>query len=271
MKIYLFPILFICSLTVNAQELYVFTNPASNVPAKSLNVLGAVKLLKDQQSKSITQRSTVGLSLGVNKKLMIEGLTSFSNMYMTNFRWESAGVYAKYRFFSHDDVHKHFRAALLGRLAYSRNDWMYDEVDFGGDQSGWQLGLVTTQLLHKLAVSATGSFNRVLYFEKDKSLQPPVRNTADFSLSVGYLVLPKQYKSYQQTNLNVYFELLAQKSIDNNRYYVDAAPALQFIFNSTTKLNFGTRFELSGNMHRMASPANSYLISVEHTILNALK
>jgi hypothetical protein len=47
------------------------------------------------------------------------------------------------------------------------------------------------------------------------------------------------------------------------------APALQLIFNSNTKLNFGYRFQLGGTMQRMAK--TSWLISIERTFLNALK
>jgi hypothetical protein len=256
---------------LNAQELYVFTEPASNMPAKAIGIYGSDRILKDLHSLKTTNRTTIGLEYGINKKLMVHGYTTFSDMYLTNYRWESARMYAKYRFLSKDEVHKHFRAAAFGKFAYSKNIWVYDEVDLDGDQSGWQLGLVATQLLHKLAISASGSMNRVLYFEKDKLLRPPVRNSFDYSLSAGYLLLPKEYKDYGQTNLNIYCELLGQKDINSNKYYVDIAPALQLIFNSATKVNIGARFELSGNMHRMAKPYRTYMISIEHTILNAVK
>lgn len=269
-KIYLL-LLLILSYRLNAQELYVFTEPASNMPAKAIGVYGSERILRDLHSNQITHRSTLGLSYGVSKKLMVRGYTSFSNMFLDKYQWESIRGYAKYRFFSKDNIHKHFRAAVFGKFAYSNNIWVYDEVDLDGDQSGWQLGLVGTQLLHKLAISASGSVNRVLYFDKDKLLRPPVRNAFDYTLSAGYLLLPKEYKDYKQTNLNIYCELLGQKSLDDNKYYVDIAPALQLIFNSATKVNFGARFELEGNMHRMAKPYRTYMISIEHTILNAVK
>ncbi|RTL60658.1 MAG: hypothetical protein EKK37_00435 [Sphingobacteriales bacterium] len=269
-RIYLF-LLLILSCRLNAQELYAFTEPASNMPAKAIGIYGSERVLKDLHSLKTTNRTTLGLEYGINKQLMIHGYTTFSDMYLTSYRWESIRAYAKYRFLSKDEVHKHFRAAAFGKLAYSKNIWVYDEVDLDGDQSGWQLGLVATQLLHKLAVSASGSINRVLYFEKEKSLRPPVKNAFDYSLSAGYLLLPQEYKDYKQTNLNIYCELLGQKSLDDNKYYVDIAPAIQLIFNSATKVNIGTRFEIKGNMHRMARPYRTYMISIEHTILNAVK
>ena len=256
---------------IQAQELYVFTEPASNMPAKSLGLYGSDRFLKDRHDGKTTHRSTLGLQYGFSKELMVHGYTTFSNMYSTPYRWESVRAYAKYRFLSVDEVHKHFRAAAFGKIAYSRNPWVFDEIDLDGDQSGWQAGVVVTELLHKLAISASGSYNRVTYFGKDKNLQPPLQNALDYTLSAGYLLFPREYKSYKQTNLNIYCELLGQKSLDDKRFYIDIAPALQLIVNSTTKVNFGARFELNGNMHRMAYPYKTYMISFEHTILNVVK
>ncbi len=90
-----------------------------------------------------------------------------------------------------------------------------------------------------------------------------------YSLSAGYLLLPKEYTDYKQTNLNIYTEFLAQQSMDRKAYFIDMAPALQFIFNSNTKLNLGYRFQLGGNMLRMGK--DSWHVGLERTFLNALK
>jgi len=95
------------------------------------------------------------------------------------------------------------------------------------------------------------------------------RNMLNYSLSAGYLVLPKNYENFHQTNFNVYLELLGAKSLDKSEYNLDIAPAIQFIFNSTTKLNVGARFQAAGNMDRIGR--NRYLISIEQTLLNVLK
>jgi hypothetical protein len=88
-------------------------------------------------------------------------------------------------------------------------------------------------------------------------------------LSGGYLLLPKEYTDYRQTNLNLYAELLGQRSLDNNRYYLDLAPALQLIFSSRTKLNLGYRFQLGATMDRMAQ--SSWLLTLESTWLGFFK
>lgn len=59
---------------------------------------------------------------GVNKKLMVHLATTLSNMYSLKMQWESARLYAKYRFLSRDEVHKHFRLAAFAELSHSVND-----------------------------------------------------------------------------------------------------------------------------------------------------
>ena len=88
-------------------------------------------------------------------------------------------------------------------------------------------------------------------------------------MSAGYLLFPKKYTSYEQTNLNLYVELLGQRTYDKKRYFVDLAPAAQLIFNSQAKLNLGYRFQLGGDMMRMAN--ESWMLSFEWLFLNAFK
>lgn len=199
---------------------------------------------------------------------MIQASTTFSDMYSSGVRWESARLYAKYRFFSRDELHRHFRMAAFANTSYSRNDIVYDELSLQGDQSGVQGGVILTQLVNKLAVSSTLSY---LYVTTPRPKSFPELypyQAFDYSLSAGYLLLPFQYTDYRQTNLNLYVELLGQQSLDRDRYFVDLAPAIQFIFNSNAKLNIGYRMQLNSNMHRMAQ--NRFLIAFERTLLNAL-
>lgn len=90
-----------------------------------------------------------------------------------------------------------------------------------------------------------------------------------YSLSAGYLLLPVRYRSYRQTNLNLYLEFLGAQNPGKSQGFLDMAPALQLIFNSNTKVNAGYRFALSGDMYRMAD--RSVLVSVETTFLNVLR
>ena len=54
-------------------------------------------------------------------------------------------------------------------------------------------------------------------------------------------------------------------------YFIDLAPAFQFIVNSNTKINLGYRFQLKGNAFRMANAAPSLSLSVERTFFNTFK
>jgi hypothetical protein len=260
-----------CIMSVTAQELYVFSEPASNMPARSIGLKYSARFQKGYHSGQTEQRHIAEIMYGANKNLMLHLTTTFSDMYTADIRWESIRGYAKYRFLSTDDVYKHFRMAAYGELSYSKVDRFYDELSMDGDVSAVQAGIIATQLLHKLAVSSTVGYvqsidpnNKVFSFESgfpDKAL--------NYSLSAGLLLLPKEYVDYKQTNVNLYVELLGQQGLDKNRYYVDIAPALQFIFNSQAKLNLGYRSQLNGNMHRMAK--RSVLVSLEWLFLNAFK
>lgn len=273
MKQILFAFLFLHSFAADAQELYVYTEPASNMPARSISAkLSANYIGKKAPSNRFMQRYTPEVMFGLNKNWMVHAGATFADMHTNNFRWESVYLYAKYRFLSSDDLHSHFRMAVFGEAAYSRSPFHFDELSFQGDKSGAQLGIIATQLWNKLAVSATVSHLQSLDGSRnDKIIYTPSRiyQAMNYSLSAGYLLLPFNYTDYRQTNLNLYTELLAQQSLDRKAYYIDLAPAVQLIFNSNTKLNLGYRFQLGGDMQRMTK--DSWLISLERTFLNALK
>jgi len=273
MKYFLLIITFLCYLNSSTQELYVYSEPASNMPAHSISAKLSSNLIARQDPYNrFMQRYTPEIMFGINKNWMVHAGATFANMHTDNFRWESVYLYGKYRFLSSDDLHSHFRMAVFGEAAYSRSPFHFDELSFQGDKSGEQVGVIATQLWHKLAVSATVSHLQSLDGSRnDKTLYVPSRiyQAMNYSLSAGYLLLPFEYTDYRQTNLNLYAEFLAQQSLDRKAYYVDFAPAVQLIFNSTTKLNLGYRFQLGGDMQRMTK--NSWLISVERAFLNALK
>ena len=261
-------------MNVKGQELYVFTEPASNMPAKSISTKLTGEFMPPQPwHEQNMQRIMPEIMFGVSKKWMLHVGTTFGNMHTANFGWESIFLYNKYRFLSRDDVHKHFRMAAFVEAAYTRSPFHQDEVNLEGDRSGVQVGIIATQLWNKLALSATIDNSQVLDESRnnDAVIYVPSRiyQVMDYSLSAGYLLFPREYTDYKQTNLNLYTEFLAQQSLDRKAYYVDMAPALQLIFNSNTKLNIGYRFQLSGTMERMAK--TSWLISIERTFLNALK
>src|SRR5687767_797962 len=98
------------SIQAGSQELYVFTEPASNMPAHSMSakLTGSFMPEQDWHSRPM-QRYTPEIMFGLSKKWMLHVGTTFSDMHTSNFRWESAYLYAKYRFLSNDELHTHFR------------------------------------------------------------------------------------------------------------------------------------------------------------------
>lgn len=258
---------------VKAQELYPFSEPASNMPANSVALKLGSMLGKGAHSNRILQRYSPELQLGINKNLMIHGTITVSDMHEEKFIFESARIYTKYRFLSLDEVHKHFRMAAFIQGAYSRNHLDHNELNLNGDQSGIQAGVIATQLWNKLAVSATVSIVELLDNERwEKSVpQQYAYEALNYSLSAGYLVLPVEYKNYNQTNLNLYLELLGSRNLDwrYEKQYIDLAPSVQFIFKSTSKLNIGYRFQINSDIYRLMD--NSFMLSYEYLFLNALK
>ncbi|MBC7827287.1 MAG: hypothetical protein H7122_06055 [Chitinophagaceae bacterium] len=269
--LYALPILF--TNTSSGQELYVYTEPASNMPANSISAKINGMFSNDNHSKRTLQRYAPEVMIGLSKKWMVHGIVTFSNMHQDKFIFESSKLYAKWRFFSVDDVHKHFRMAAFGAISYSRNHLNFNEINLSGDQSGAQFGIIATQLWNKLAISASASINEIIHkYRWDKFHSGlHVFESFNYSLSTGYLLLPFEYRDYQQTNLNLYLELLSSTNIGwpQERYYMDLAPAIQLIFNSTDKLNLGYRFQIAGDIYRMAN--KSLMISYEHIFLNVLR
>jgi hypothetical protein len=243
------------------------------MPANSVSVKLSGMFANDNHSSSILQRYTPEVMVGLSRKTMIHGTVTLSNMHQDKFIFESARIYAKWRFLSVDDVHKHFRMAAFGALSYNRNHLNFNEINLNGDQGGAQVGLIATQLWNRLAVSGTISINEVLHKYRLDDFHSPLHTfeAFNYSISSGYLVLPFEYKDYRQTNLNLYLELLGGINLDwpQEKYYVDLAPAVQVILNSTDKLNFGYRFQLAGDIYRMAN--RSIMISYEHIFLNVRK
>jgi hypothetical protein len=163
--------------------------------------------------------------------------------------------------------------AAFTAITYSRNSLNKNEINLMGDQSGAQAGLIATQLWNRFALSATGSWNEILHttrWDKDRP-QDLAFSAFNYSISGGYLLLPVTYTDYDQTNVNLYAEILGSRNSwkkNAERYYVDLAPSVQFIFKSTSKLNIGYRFQVKGDINRISR--RSFMLGYEHIFLGAL-
>jgi hypothetical protein len=252
------------SYTAFSQELYVNTEPASNMATGSLGLR-----LENQGffKPSYKNRTTFEAMYGVNRYLMVHGSAYASNYYSNNLHFEGVSVYAKYRFLSIDTVQRHFRGAGFIKLASINNPLPNQEITLEGDNSGLQSGVVFTQLLHKLALSGSVSYLRA--FDNRGGYNLPAsqaRNAAAYTLSAGYLLLPKNYRDYNQVNMNLYVELLGKANPGHGQSYLDAAPAIQFIFNSVCRLDLSYRTPLYNAMERNSK--NMYLVRLEYNFFN---
>lgn len=260
-------VLLLLQIDLKAQELYVFSEPASNMSAGSIGV----RVTQEGSFNRRQNRSIPEVMLGFNKNLMVHGQAFLSDMDGA-YRLEGGSLYAKYRFLSVDEAHQHFRAAAFGRLSTSKRKVYTEDINLEGDNSGVQAGLVFTQLLHKLALSATLSYTKAFGLD-DLQAAPglPVANQLlGYSLSSGYLVLPFVYKNYNQPNFNIYVEMLGKTNPETGASYLDLAPALQMVINSRTRIDLGYRFELAGGMVNRYT-RNMFLLRAEFNFFNALK
>ena len=266
-------VFFVTSLNCYSQELFINTEPASNIPARSVNLkLSGQFIPYDPIYHRPGSRYTGRLQFGISKKLMAQTGLTFSNMYSNRTEWEASFLQMKYRFLSFDKVHEHFRMAAFASASKSKAPFHYNESNLLGDKSGVELGIIATQLLNKFALSATLSNLQILDESRyDNAIYLPMRSYSfiNYSISTGYLLLPREYSSYRQVNLNIYLEALGQQALNQNRFYLDLAPAIQLIFFSNTKLNIGSRFQFKGNIQRMSN--ESWSLSMERSFLNVIK
>lgn len=259
----------ICHLTMQAQELFVYTEPASNMPAKSIGARITHWVMNETHTQTLNYHAIPELMWGINKNLMVH-VEGFFNNNNKNFSAKGAALYAKYRFFSKDEVYKHCRLATFCRLSTNNNQTHRQEIETNGYNTGVEIGAIGTQLLHKLALSSTISYEHAIYNTNKYTVPTNMPNSSaiNYSLSVGRLILPKTYTSYKQTNINVMLELLGQSLLSSNKLYVDIAPSVQLIFNSQTRLDIGYKKELYSNMLRVSQ--NGVLVRIEHILFNVL-
>lgn len=254
---------------LQSQELFVSTEPASNMPAKSIGLRLSDYSMKEKYATGNSNRLVPEIMWGVNKHLMLHAEGFISNRNNNNLSAEGIGFYGKYRFLSNDKVHSHFRMAAFGRYSFNNSSIQQEEIATNGFNTGYQLGLIATQLLHKTALSSTISYEQA--FDNGSTNKFPVTQSAtaiNYTFSAGHLFFPKQYTNYKQVNFNMMVELLGQTLTDNGKSFLDIAPAAQFIFNSQLRIDVGYRAELYSSMYRTAP--NGFLFRVEYLLFNAL-
>ncbi|SKB70584.1 hypothetical protein SAMN05660841_01936 [Sphingobacterium nematocida] len=266
---YIILIFFVCSsIGAYAQELFVVTEPASNVPAGSLSVRVGQSLMKSDLDNDYMYALSPEVTWGINKNLMVRASSYFDN---SGSRLDLAGAsaYAKYRFYSVDDLQSHFRMAAFGRYSWNKTPIRQEAIDLMGKNSGFEVGLVATQLIKKVALSTNVSYARALDNDGNNFPELQGQDAVNYTFSVGRLMYPNRYTSYKQTNINAMLELVGQTITKNGRSYMDVVPAVQFIINSQARIDLAYQKQLYGSVHRPVK--DGVFLKLEYTFFNVTK
>ena len=254
---------------ISAQELFVVTEPASNVPAGSLGVRLGQSIFKEQMQSGYNYHVMPEITLGINKNLMVRTSMFVSNR-SSQLVAEGASFYTKYRFLSTDDLHSHFRMAAFGRYSFNNSDIHQEQLEIMGQNTGFETGIVATQLIKKLAISTSVSYEKA--FDNKPDYKFPVAqsdNATNYTLSFGRLMYPKKYTTFKQTNINTMVEFVGQTLNGNGKSYLDIVPSIQFIINSQARIDVAYRQELYSSMLRSAP--NGFYLNFEYNFFNIIK
>ncbi len=260
--------LFICQNGIS-QELFLMTDPASNVPANSLGVNVLQSLFKEEFKNGYNYHLMPEISYGLNRNLMFRA-TAFVSNRENKLVTEGGSFYTKYRFYSSDDLNSHFRMAAFGRYSFNNADIHQEQIEIMGHNTGIEAGIVATTLIKKLAISSTVSFEKAF----DNTSNDPFPdnlgdNATNYTLSFGHLMYPKTYTSFKQTNINLMVEFVGQTINENGKSYLDVVPVVQFIFNSQARVDLAYRHELMSSMTRSAP--NGVYLNLYYTFFNLKK
>lgn len=256
---------------VSAQELFIFSEPASTMPKKA--IMFRMNSRHYTNSSGYYYKLNPELGYGLAKNLMghVEGY--YSNWALQQGSFDAVGINAKYRFFSEDGLHKHKRLAVTGKVIYSFHplpmQWMIED----GNTSLVSVGLIYTQLIHKLALSGKISYTKPVAIGHSDGAYVSGGELLQWQFSTGLLTFPMQYKNYNQINVNVYAEYLGQQNLglqysrdlpSSHSINHDLGVGLQLIFASRFTTELAYRMNLGGNMNRMTN--SMYYFNVEYML-----
>ena len=260
MRIFFILFLLIHNYILSAQELYINSEPASLIPkgTKVVRLTNSNIFLDGSNIMGSIGNAfivTPSLSYGISKKIMLSGSIQFANkpyeQDMTpNFGLNGFKIYSKQRILSTDKQKYHTRLSSFIKYSYHEDKFMKDNIDIDLQDTGFELGLIGTQLINKLAISITTAITRISNIDEKFTQGSTVKwqttnlNTFKNSISAGYLLFPRKYNSYKQTNFNLYVEYLTNTILNENfpvrynKFRSTFAPGIQFIIMSRSRLDF---------------------------------
>ena len=316
MKIRLLLLFCLSSFAAGAQELFPHTEIASSVPK---NVLG-IRLFGESYSEYGTQRNLGALKLmyGVTSRLSVSVTATTSNhhsdylptgliththvnsdtIYQTGtftrgihypYRFNGVYAFAKYRVLTIDGQNTHFRIGLYTEGSYINTAHDEAEPTLLDDTKGFGGGFMTTYLSHHFAVSFTGgaiipgTYKEVTpdFYGGELHTELTYGKAFQYNLSFGYLVYPRHYTKYSETNFNVHLEFMGKsygsaKVIQNNRNiepktdlllkgnYIEMHPGIQAIINSNLRIDFAIGFPIYHKSYARFYPV--FLLGVQKYI-----
>ncbi len=295
------------SLKLPGQELFPHNEPASNV---GKNVL-AVRVSSETYSDLGQPRDFqyICFRFGLSSKWMLSESFFFSNHHGSllpgNFirpdsvhgpsttgvargkyypyLFESMNLNLKYRFLARDSEHRHFRVAAYLDLSGGNEAHAEAEPNLMGDTGGAGLGLISTLLLHKFAVSVNaGGILPSPYQEAVTGITINYGKAAYLNLSMGYLLFPRVYSSYKQLNVNLYAEFQCMTYggaviTDNGasirivdapalqaNSYIEFRPSVQFIIRSNMRLDLSLGIPVYGRSWNYTCPV--YFVTLQQAV-----
>jgi hypothetical protein len=285
--------------SLSAQELYPLADNASNVPKgvcglrlmnNSFIENGTLRNLSVARGMiGLTSKWTATFSVSVSnhhaadlpKNLVNHTHTNTGTIYYTStpqrglpypYLFNGFYVYSKYRFLTHDRQNEHFRMAAYGE--WSGVSVAHDEAEPNliHDTGGYGFGIISTYLKNKFAVSLTTGLILPKRYEGNApdpltaqliSTEIDYGKAFKYTLSLGYLIYPKEYNSYHQINWNLYLEFMGKNYTQAKVYqyggtkeipvstplllqgnYVDVCPGIQAIINSNLRLDLSATFPM---------------------------
>lgn len=250
-----------------SQELFVVTDPASNVPANMLSVRLSQSLFKEEFVSGYNYHVMPEVTYGLNKNLMFRASAFVSNR-NNQLVTEGGSFYTKYRIYSTDDLNSHFRLAAFGRYSFNNSDIHQEQLEIMGHNTGFETGFVATKLIKKVALSSSVSLEKAFDNKPNYPFPEDFGDSAtNYSLSFGKLIYPKKYTNFKQTNINLMVEFIGQTINENGKSYLDVVPAIQFIINSQARIDLAYRQELISSMLRTAP--NGFYLNLEYNFFNA--
>lgn len=289
-------IIALLSIYVNSfsQELYIVSHPAANLSKNRIEFRN--NIMSYDNFKYYHNSFAINYGLLGNLTLYNEIYYTLDKGYKFLGNYEGTG---RYRFLDIDKRNYHLRAAfqsgvvipvnakpvVSGEVEYELHpghrvkfynfvgNITVPSVDFHTtDNFTFKNDLIVTNLIKKFAVTGEMGFN-INAPKNDFKFG----NYFDWSLSFGYLLLPKQYSGYNDINLNLYLEnkayyffknkFLGSEVANSGGFRLDSYLGIQTIFLSSLMIELSYKIPVHSNEYvetTIAKRSTALLFSVRY-------